>query len=408
MSTASAAIPDLLGLVTRQLSPEVIRRAASWLGEDQDRTARAVSASVPSVLTALSDVASSPSGASHLGDVIEQGRRLSSGELAQGGSVDGSVIGRADGAASVGARLFDDELGAHSSQITDAVAGSSGITRDSAHKLLGGVTAVALAAIGKNVSGPAALGTALREQRGDWVRRLPGPLASLFGASPAVAAGRHHPDRTIDTGIARAPGRVPPVAAGPGRSWIFPAVLAAIALLGFGLFRGMLRPHPVVRQARVEQIAPATAARVPVQLPDGRTLSLAPGSAVYELASFLGSAGGAPPRRFTLAPMNFDFGSTQPTTQSMSTLNELAAVLRAYPSATVRIESFTDNIGSPEANKALSVSRSDAVKDLLAARGVRASNIEAVGLGQDHPIASNDTDLGRAANRRTDVVVTGR
>jgi outer membrane protein OmpA-like peptidoglycan-associated protein len=396
--SSAAVIPDLMGLVTRQFSPEVIRRAASALGEDHDRTARAVSASVPSVLTALSDVASSPSGASHLGDVIEENRR----QVGDQPGGDGSVIGSTDGAVDRGIRLFDAELGDRSSKITEAVAGSSGIRRDSAHKLLGGVTAVALAAIGKNVAGPA-LGTALREQRGDWIRRLPGPLASIFGGAPAAVTAVPRHEHTYDRPVVGHTAR--PAPAAPSRSWVFPAVLAAIALLGFGLLRG--RHHRTVSQVTpVTQVLPGSP--VAVRLPNGQTLTVPSGSTTFALASFLGNPSATAPRRFTLSPMNFDFGTTNLTQQSMSTVNELAAVMRAYPSAQFRVESSTDNVGAPEANQALSVARSEAVRDLLVARGVNTANIQSVGLGQEHPIASNDTEAGRALNRRTDIVVTSR
>jgi hypothetical protein len=74
MSHAAATMPDLLGLVRRAITPDVVRTAASQLGEEKDKTASAVSASVPTVLTALSEVASSDTGATHLKQVFDQSR----------------------------------------------------------------------------------------------------------------------------------------------------------------------------------------------------------------------------------------------------------------------------------------------------------------------------------------------
>jgi outer membrane protein OmpA-like peptidoglycan-associated protein len=96
------------------------------------------------------------------------------------------------------------------------------------------------------------------------------------------------------------------------------------------------------------------------------------------------------------------------TRDSISTVNSLAALLRAYPSTEIAVAGFTDNTGQPEANLALSSSRAEALKQLLVARGVEPARIEAVGFGQDHPIAPNDTPEGRLANRRSEVVVTKR
>src|SRR5262249_52090977 len=120
-------------------------------------------------------------------------------------------------------------------------------------------------------------------------------------------------------------------------------------------------------------------------------------------------AGDTPvPQRFTLVPMNFEFGSTRLTPESQGTLNDVASILAAFPTSTVRVESHTDNVGSVESNLELSLSRSEAVKGMLGGKGVDLSRITTAGLGQENPIASNDTEEGRAQNRRTDIVVTSR
>ncbi|HXT97591.1 MAG TPA: OmpA family protein, partial [Polyangia bacterium] len=82
--------------------------------------------------------------------------------------------------------------------------------------------------------------------------------------------------------------------------------------------------------------------------------------------------------------------------------------LRAYPSATIRVESYTDNVGTAAANLDLSRDRSETVKGLLGGKGIDPTRVATAGLGQESPIASNQTDTGRALNRRTDIVVTGR
>ena len=75
MAQTTSTTPDLMGIVSRQITPDVIRSVAAQLSEDRDSTASALSAAVPSTLTALSDVASSDTGARHLKDVIDEKRR---------------------------------------------------------------------------------------------------------------------------------------------------------------------------------------------------------------------------------------------------------------------------------------------------------------------------------------------
>jgi K(+)-stimulated pyrophosphate-energized sodium pump len=72
----------------------------------------------------------------------------------------------------------------------------------------------------------------------------------------------------------------------------------------------------------------------------------------------------------------------------------------------VQLEGHTDNTGDPEANKKLSVDRAEAVKALLVAGGIDAARIKTAGWGQEKPIASNDTEEGKAKNRRTELTVT--
>jgi outer membrane protein OmpA-like peptidoglycan-associated protein len=401
MSHGSVTTPDLIGLVSRQFTPDVIHNTALQLGEDDDQTRSALSASIPSVLTALSDVAGSQAGATHLARVIDDSRR-GAGGLAQGF---GSHASRERGA-----ELFDREAGDRADSIADAVARSSGVRTESAHELLGGATGAALLALGGSGGGrlePDALKTMLAEQRGEFVRHLPTPVASLFSTETterAVAyedAAEHA--RLFGTPAMR---RVP----GPARrGWLAPLILLAAVLLAIPLVRGMRRSARLATErtrAIPEQIAPRTET-VPLALPNGQRVTVQRGSPAYQLASFLaGSA--ATPERFTLSPMNFDFGSTTLTVGSLATVDDVAAILLAYPTSTVRIESYTDNVGTAESNLALSMSRSEAVKSLLVNKGVDAARLTTAGLGADNPVASNDTEEGRAKNRRTDIVVTGR
>ncbi len=93
--------------------------------------------------------------------------------------------------------------------------------------------------------------------------------------------------------------------------------------------------------------------------------------------------------------------------QSEEVLNELAGFLRTNPSVTIRIVGHTDAVGSDEANMKLSVARAKAVRNSLVERGVDAERLEYEGKGKNDPVASNDTEEGRALNRRVEFVITG-
>jgi outer membrane protein OmpA-like peptidoglycan-associated protein len=109
-----------------------------------------------------------------------------------------------------------------------------------------------------------------------------------------------------------------------------------------------------------------------------------------------------------LEPLNFATGSSEPTSESVSTIDDLAETLRFYPSAEITLDSHTDSKGSASANEALADARSESVKEMLVGRGVDESRITTAGHGQNAPVDTNATSQGRAANRRTDVTVTSK
>jgi outer membrane protein OmpA-like peptidoglycan-associated protein len=73
-------------------------------------------------------------------------------------------------------------------------------------------------------------------------------------------------------------------------------------------------------------------------------------------------------------------------------------------SARIRVSGHTDNLGNPKKNQALSEARAKSVRDYLMARGIDGSRIEAVGYGDQQPVASNDTEEGRQQNRRIEAI----
>jgi outer membrane protein OmpA-like peptidoglycan-associated protein len=71
----------------------------------------------------------------------------------------------------------------------------------------------------------------------------------------------------------------------------------------------------------------------------------------------------------------------------------------------VQLEGHTDNTGDANSNKQLSLARANAVKDSLVSSGIDAGRVTTEGYGQEKPIASNDTETGKARNRRLELVV---
>jgi outer membrane protein OmpA-like peptidoglycan-associated protein len=103
----------------------------------------------------------------------------------------------------------------------------------------------------------------------------------------------------------------------------------------------------------------------------------------------------------------FDFNQATLKPGAREKLARVSGILLAYPTLHLSVEGHTDSIGSPEYNMKLSQRRADAVRDYLATNGINQANIQAVGMGEANPVASNSTATGRQQNRRVEMVVSG-
>ena len=106
--------------------------------------------------------------------------------------------------------------------------------------------------------------------------------------------------------------------------------------------------------------------------------------------------------------VRFAFNSDIITADYRDDLDALGRFLQSYPPAYVMLSGYTDNIGSPEYNMGLSGRRAEAVKQYLAYNyKIQSNRLVANWFGMLHSVASNDTDSGRAANRRVEIEVEG-
>jgi outer membrane protein OmpA-like peptidoglycan-associated protein len=107
----------------------------------------------------------------------------------------------------------------------------------------------------------------------------------------------------------------------------------------------------------------------------------------------------------TLGDVLFETGQSGLKKEAQSSLVEVVDLLQSQPDHKIRIEGHTDSTGDEMANLKLSEQRANKVMDSLVALGVDPDRVTAAGMGEDFPIASNDTEEGRSQNRRVDVIL---
>ncbi|ANC86571.1 MULTISPECIES: OmpA family protein [Sphingomonas] len=103
--------------------------------------------------------------------------------------------------------------------------------------------------------------------------------------------------------------------------------------------------------------------------------------------------------------ITFGYNSAAVQPQFQRTLDQVADTLSQYNQTFVDVYGFTDSTGSESYNQQLSERRAVSVADYLAAHGVQAARIGTRGFGESNPVASNDTEAGRAANRRVEIKI---
>ena len=106
----------------------------------------------------------------------------------------------------------------------------------------------------------------------------------------------------------------------------------------------------------------------------------------------------------TLGDLLFDVGKSTLKEGAISNIDEIAAFMLKHQDRTVVIEGHTDNTGEEDFNRELSLNRATVIGGALEVRGVDFNRITTTGLGEDVPIASNDTAVGRQLNRRVEII----
>lgn len=104
--------------------------------------------------------------------------------------------------------------------------------------------------------------------------------------------------------------------------------------------------------------------------------------------------------------VNFDFDSSNLTATAKGNLDKLAQILENNPDTNINIYGHTDNVGKDDYNQKLSERRANSVKAYLTSKGIGASRLNAMGMGEASPVATNDTAAGRAQNRRVEFAIT--
>jgi outer membrane protein OmpA-like peptidoglycan-associated protein len=454
---------NLLDMLKDQVTGSLAKQASSFLGESEENVTSGLGNIFPALLGSVINKSSEPSGAGGLMDLIGG---LDMDMLGDIGGLFGGGSSSVNGLLNSGGGIVESLLGDKAGGIIEMISKVSGLKGGSTSSLLKMAAPFLMGIIGKQMKGKGLsfLTDLLMGQKEHVQAALPPSMSGLFGlgkmannisGAVAGAAGGAMSGATKAAGnvantagnAARKTTAAANDAASKGMSWLkwaLPLLLiGAVAIWGIkaGWLGGSAKDALTEVSEGVENVADAAGDATKAA---GEMATDAAGAAgdvtnnamdaVSDMAksafatvdeaakaaldkvTFTANSAGSQMMNYinggfkgdgkvTFQNLKFDVGSAKISGESGIEVDNLASILKAYPSVRIDISGYTDNTGNADSNKALSSARAMAVKGRLMGQGIDGNRIAAQGFGSENPVASNDTEEGRAQNRRIEVTI---
>ena len=400
---------NLLEIVKKQISGEILQKAAAFLGEDTSASQKALNAILPSVLGGVVNQSTSISSATNLMNTLttdgHDGSIFNSlSNLLNGGSATQGLMAAGDG-------IVKSLFGNKTSGIVDWIASYAGIKTGSASGLMSLVAPVVMGAIGKQISGGqtgvSGLMSLLGGQTNFIKNALPAGLSSVLGLSnlrletPSVVSTAQAEKIASEAHITVAEksllSRVLP--------W-FILLLAGLAGMFYLKMCNTKAPEPPQATAvtEVPQVVAPVDTIKKLSLPEG-DITVKTGSFLDQLYMEVIDTTLDPTKALTFDNVNFATGSADLTEGLKMQLDDLVKIMKGFPKVEIKIEGHTDNQGNEASNKKLSENRAASVKAYLASHGIVGARMATAGFGSSKPVADNANEDGRAKNRRIEAMI---
>jgi OmpA-OmpF porin, OOP family len=392
---------SLLDSLKDRISPDVVRGLASTMGESTDSVQNALQTSGVAMLTSLASKAQDQS-------LLSQVMNLTSGSSARSamGAAAGGGSSVSTTASQAGGTFLNMLFGGNLAGIQGKIAEVSGLRASSAGTILASAAPMVLGALASKISSEGLTTSGLGNLLSAELPRLRSFLPAGFSIP-----GLSNVASNVTAQVSRVRDEIHPTSA----PWLWPAVILGLLLLG-GLVwffnRGNTGTAPVNTAAEAGDAMASGAARLgaffQTTLPGGIVLNIPQNGIENKLLVFVKDPNAQVDTEtwFDFDRLLFDTNAATLQASSREQLQNIASIMKAYPLVHIRIGGYTDNQGDAAANLKLSQDRADNVMQQIITLGVDPSRMDAKGYGEDHPVADNGTDAGRAQNRRISMRVT--
>ena len=418
---ASSLLDSLMSLA----GPQIMGALASRLGEPEGKVNDGLK-------TAAGAILASVAGKSTDSGFISQIFSMVTGAGASGilGNLAGLASGGASGAVGELAKKFLGlALGGQQSAVTGAIASASGLKSSSAEGLLAMAAPMVLGLLGQKASSgglnAGSFASMLGGEASGLKSMLPAGLGSLLSSMPSMPSMPN-----VGSMASSAVNRIPdmPKETG-GMGWAMPLILGALALAAAWWFLGgretpsVSMPDTTKMTEAVKDAAKDTVGSVSSmansawaalgeffkrKLPNGIEIEIPKLGVENNLLAFIEDAAKPVDKTtwFDFDRLLFDTGKATLKPESDAQLKTVSEILKAYPNVHIKVGGYTDNVGDKAANMALSAARAASVMRELVKLGVDLTRLESEGYGDQHPVAGNTTEEGRAKNRRVSMRIT--
>lgn len=398
---------NLLSTIKEQLSSAIISKISGFLGESTENTTSALSNALPVILGGLMQKAATTQGTGELLDTIKTG------------SHDGSIfdklgdvlndVGTTSTLASLGSGLLNNIFGNKATALSSIIASVSGIQKGSATSLLNIAAPLVMGVLGKQVTsqgmGASGLASLLMSQKDSVKDALPTGIGNVLNLDSLGDFLGTNKTATLTKEVIEEDKKT--------ISWLPWALIGALLLGSLYYWKNCRGAETIIKTNTTEVIASADSTvstmvgAVRKTLSTGIELNFGEKSIENELISFIEDPTKPVDKTtwFNFRDLRFQTGSAIIDSTSMNEVRNIAEILKAYP-IELRIGGYTDNVGKEAANQKLSTNRATSVVAALVKMGIEAKRLAPEGYGSQFPVASNETEAGKAQNRRIAVRVT--
>jgi outer membrane protein OmpA-like peptidoglycan-associated protein len=408
---------NLLDSVKGLLTPDLVGQAARFLGESESGISKALGAATPALIQGIISKASSDNGASIL-DMAKQaaGSGILDDLAGLFGTHNSTIM-------NLGSSLISGLFGHKGSILGNLISSFAGVKPSTGSSLLSALAPIVLSMVGKHAFSNGLSGSGLLS----WLNGHKDTVSSAIPTGINLSSVFDEPQRAVrEASAMREPIREEPSSGMP--KWLLPLLLLALGALALWYFmRGCNdKTAETVTAAvdtavnKVEAAVDTAATKVAefvreslnVTLPGGMTLSAYKGGIEDKLVACLNDANCKIGKDvwFDFDNLNFEMGSAKITAESQAQVNNIAAILKAYPKVKIKIGGYTDKTGDVAANKKLSQERADAVTEAIKAAGANAAQLEkGEGYGSEFAtVPAEASDEARKVDRRISVSVRAR